>query len=82
VVGTYTAFMDLSQGVSGFIMGAAAALAGYRASFVTGAFIAFLGLTLLVWSQRSGALRGRIPNVEPKPARPKTPRAGTVPTDS
>jgi predicted MFS family arabinose efflux permease len=67
VVGTYTAFMDLSQGVSGFIMGFAAALAGYRASFVTAAVIALLGLSLLLFSQRTEFASARLPAVEPSP---------------
>lgn len=65
VVGTYTAFMDLSQGVSGFVMGGAAALAGYRASFLTGAVIAICGLSLLLYSQRTQVARARLPAVEP-----------------
>jgi MFS family permease len=47
VVGTYTAFMDLAQGVGGFVLGVPAALAGYRASFGTAAIFALSGLGLL-----------------------------------
>jgi MFS family permease len=65
VVGTYTAFMDLSQGVSGFIMGVAASLAGYRASFLTGAVIAVCGLSLLLLSPRTERARAPLPAVEP-----------------
>jgi predicted MFS family arabinose efflux permease len=48
VVGTYTAFMDLSQGLSGLILGAATYFAGYRASFGGGAIFAIFGLALLM----------------------------------
>jgi predicted MFS family arabinose efflux permease len=68
VVGTYTAFMDLSQGVSGFIMGGAAALAGYRATFGTGAVIALLGVSLLMLSQRGERGRARFADPEPSAA--------------
>jgi MFS family permease len=47
VVGTYTAFMDLAQGVGGFLLGVPAALAGYRASFATGSVFAMGALALL-----------------------------------
>jgi predicted MFS family arabinose efflux permease len=48
VVGTYTAFQDLSQGLSGFILGVATYFAGYRASFGGGAIAALCGLVLLM----------------------------------
>jgi MFS family permease len=55
VVGTYTAFMDLSQGVSGFILGAATAVAGYRAAFGASAVLALTGLSmLLLVTRRAG----------------------------
>jgi MFS family permease len=55
VVGTYTAFMDLSQGVSGFILGAATVIAGYRAAFGASAVLALTGLSmLLLVTRRAG----------------------------
>jgi MFS family permease len=58
VVGTYTAFMDLSQGVSGFMLGAATAVAGYRAAFGASAVLALTGLSmLLLVARRAGANR-------------------------
>jgi MFS family permease len=48
VVGTYTAFMDLSQGVSGFVLGVATATAGYAAAFGTSAVLALTGLSMLL----------------------------------
>lgn len=67
VVGTYTAFMDLSQGLSGFILGAATAVAGYRASFGGGAVMALIGLTLLLARQRRAAA-ATLPAVIDEPA--------------
>jgi MFS family permease len=55
VVGTYTAFMDLSQGVSGFLLGGATAIAGYRAAFGCSAVLALTGLSmLLLVTRRTG----------------------------
>jgi MFS family permease len=55
VVGTYTAFMDLSQGVSGFILGGATAIAGYQAAFGCSAVLALTGLSmLLLVARRAG----------------------------
>ena len=47
VVGTFTAFFDLSFGAGGASLGAVAALFGYRGAFVAGAGVAVLGLLLL-----------------------------------
>jgi predicted MFS family arabinose efflux permease len=58
VVGTYTAFMDLSQGVGGFVLGVPAALFGYRGGFFSGSVSAFAGLLLLRrFSRPGGPLR-------------------------
>ncbi|HVB05514.1 MAG TPA: MFS transporter [Acidimicrobiales bacterium] len=47
VIGTFTAFLDLATGLGGVTLGAVAALAGYRASFVGGAVAALLGFAVL-----------------------------------
>jgi predicted MFS family arabinose efflux permease len=54
VVGTYTAFQDLSQGLSGLLLGVATYFAGYRASFGGGAVLALCGLALLMFTYRPG----------------------------
>jgi MFS family permease len=60
VVGTYTAFMDLSQGAGGFVLGVPAALLGYRGGFFSGSVSAFVGLLLLRrFSRPGGPLRRR-----------------------
>jgi predicted MFS family arabinose efflux permease len=48
VIATYTACQDLSQGLSGLILGGATYFAGYRASFGGGAIFAVCGLVLLI----------------------------------
>jgi MFS family permease len=48
VVGTYTACQDLSQGLSGLLLGSAAYVAGYRASFGVAAACGLGGLLLLI----------------------------------
>jgi MFS family permease len=47
-VGTFTMSFDLAQGAAGFLLGAVAAAAGYRASFAVGAATALMGLVLLL----------------------------------
>ena len=59
-VGTVSSFFDLSQGLGAVILGAVAALAGYRGAFVAAGILALVGLAVL----RSGADR-RIERAEP-----------------
>jgi hypothetical protein len=50
VVGTFSGFFDLSQGLGSLIVGAVASFAGYRGAFGAGAVAAAIGIA---------ALRGR-----------------------
>jgi MFS family permease len=54
VVGTFSTFFDLSQGVGALICGAVVAFAGDRGAFTTGAVCALAGL-LVLRSRSSGA---------------------------
>jgi MFS family permease len=56
VVGTYSSFFDLSQGLGALILGGVAALSGYRGAFAGGAVAAAIGVVLL---QTGVGLRGR-----------------------
>jgi MFS family permease len=47
VVGTFSSFFDLSQGLGAVILGGVAALGGYRGAFAGGAAAAALGVLLL-----------------------------------
>ena len=47
VVGTFSSFFDLSQGLGALILGSVAALSGYRGAFVGGAIAALVGILLL-----------------------------------
>jgi len=47
VVGTVSSFFDLSQGFGAVILGAVAALAGYRGAFAAGALFSLAGLIVL-----------------------------------
>ena len=66
VVGTFSSFFDLSQGLGALVCGAAQQLLGYRAAFATGAVLAAAGCVAL----RAGASRRRAEPVvaEPTPA--------------
>jgi predicted MFS family arabinose efflux permease len=66
VVGTFSSFFDLSQGLGALVCGAAQQLIGYRAAFGTGAVLAAVGCVVL----RAGAARQRsvIVAAEPTPA--------------
>jgi MFS family permease len=57
-VGTVSSFFDASQGLGALVLGAVAAVAGYRGAFIAGALLALAGLVLL----RSG--------VDPRTRRP------------
>jgi MFS family permease len=57
VVGTVSAFFDLSQGLGAAMLGGVAALAGYRGAFAGGAVAAAAGLALL-WAGVDPRLRG------------------------
>jgi MFS family permease len=47
VVGTFSSFFDLSQGLGALILGIVAAASGYRGAFVGGAVAAVIGVVLL-----------------------------------
>jgi MFS family permease len=64
VVGTYSSFFDLSQGLGALILGGIAALSGYRGAFAGGAVAAAIGVLLL---QLGIGLRAR-GQVAPEPA--------------
>ncbi len=60
VVGTFSSFFDLSQGIGALILGGVAALSGYRGAFAGGAIAAGVGVVLLTTgvglrAQASGA---------------------------
>lgn len=57
VVGTVSAFFDLSQGVGAAALGGLAAWAGYRGAFAGGAVAGLVGLVLL-WSGVDPRVRG------------------------
>ena len=48
VVGTFTAFFDLAFGLGAVSLGAVAAFFGYTGAFAGGAFVAGLGLALML----------------------------------
>jgi predicted MFS family arabinose efflux permease len=47
VVGTFSSFFDLSQGLGALILGGVAALGGYRGAFAGGAVAAAIGVVVL-----------------------------------
>lgn len=57
VIGTFTAFFDLSFGVGAVSAGVIADAVGYRGAFVASAFIAVGGLALLLTAARNSARR-------------------------
>ena len=63
VVGTFSSFFDLSQGIGALVCGAAQQLLGYRAAFAVGAILAGVGFLTL----RVGAARRRETVVAPEP---------------
>ena len=63
VVGTFSSFFDLSQGLGALLCGAAQQLLGYRAAFGVGAILAGVGCVVL----RVGAARQRSIVVAPEP---------------
>ena len=66
VVGTFTAFFDLSFGVGAVSAGWMAASLGYRGAFLGSAIVAALGLVLLLGYKQAGARSGASqPAVEP-----------------
>ncbi len=58
VVGTFSSFFDLSQGLGALIVGGVAAAAGYRGAFAVGAVAAAIGLLAL---RTRGAAMLRVP---------------------
>ena len=56
VVGTFSSFFDLSQGIGALLCGVVVALSGDRGAFATGAVCAAIGLLVL---RRSASLRAR-----------------------
>ncbi|MBI2706228.1 MAG: MFS transporter [Actinobacteria bacterium] len=69
-VGTVSSFFDASQGLGAMILGGAAAISGYRGSFVAGSVFAIAGLVLL----RSG--------IDPRARRAVDHEAATVVAES
>jgi MFS family permease len=63
VVGTFSSFFDLSQGLGAVLCGTAQQLFGYRAAFATGAVLAAAGCLAL----RSGVSRRRAGAITPEP---------------
>ena len=57
VIGTFTAFFDLSFGIGAVSAGAIADAVGYQGAFVAAAFVAFGGLVLLLGAARNHARR-------------------------
>jgi MFS family permease len=53
VIGTFTAFIDLGFGLGPIVLGAVAAVLGYRGTFLTGAGAAAAGLLLLLTKRAS-----------------------------
>ena len=47
-ISTFTMLFDISNGLSGLFVGVVAAVAGYRAVFAASAFMAFIGLLILL----------------------------------
>ena len=60
VVGTFTAFFDLSFGLGALSLGGVAALLGYRGLFITAAFVSAAGIVLLRFYARRARVRGEI----------------------
>ncbi|MDQ1532521.1 MAG: hypothetical protein QOF28_282 [Actinomycetota bacterium] len=63
VVGTFSSFFDLSQGLGALLCGVAQQLFGYRAAFAVGAVLAAVGCVAL----RTNASRRRSISVAPEP---------------
>ena len=63
VVGTFSSFFDLSQGLGALVCGAAQQLLGYRAAFGTGAVLAAAGCVAL----RAGSARQAVAVTAPEP---------------
>ncbi len=49
VIGTFSSFFDLSQGLGSILVGLAVAGAGYQGGFAAGAVFAVMGFVLLTW---------------------------------
>lgn len=60
VIGTFTAFFDLSFGIGAVSAGAIADAVGYRGAFVAAAAVALGGLVLLLGAARSSARRAAV----------------------
>jgi MFS family permease len=69
VVGTFSSFFDLSQGVGALILGGVADLTGYRGAFATAGGLALIGIAVL----RGGVSR------RPGPPQPAQPGAEALP---
>lgn len=57
VVGTFTAFFDLSFGVGAVSAGVIASAVGYRGAFLAASFVAFCGILLLFGAAQAAARR-------------------------
>ena len=62
VIGTFTAFFDLSFGIGAVSAGVIADAIGYRGAFVGAAVVAFAGLVLLLGAARNHARRAAAPS--------------------
>jgi MFS family permease len=70
VVGTYSAFFDVGQGVGAVALGGVAAVAGYRGAFVAGGCSAALGFILILTRRRATLAGGGCqhgPSSRPRP---------------
>jgi len=63
VVGTFSSFFDLSQGIGALLLGGVAELAGYRGTFAVAAGLAVVGLVVL----RGGVSRRDAPTAHRDP---------------
>ncbi|MCZ7536478.1 MAG: hypothetical protein M5T61_11600 [Acidimicrobiia bacterium] len=66
VVGTFSSFFDLSQGLGAMLCGAVAAMTGYRGAFATGAILSCAGFFYLRGAADLRERGGILP--EPTPA--------------
>jgi MFS family permease len=70
VVGTYSAFFDVGQGIGAVILGGVAAVAGYRGAFIGGGCSAAIGFILILTRRRATLAGGECqhgPSSRPRP---------------
>jgi MFS family permease len=68
VVGTFSSFFDLSQGLGALMLGGVAQLTGYRGAFTAAAGLALLGLLVLRVGLGSTAMAHPLPRAASEPA--------------